>query len=102
MPVLPSQRHEAFAQSRGKSADEAYALGRYSANRKNAWRSKVDQPNGNAADRAEWSDADRLRGHRGKAPAYVHRCNLTARRAATHRRSTDVPVLVAAPSPPST
>ena len=70
MPVLKSARHESFAQAlaQGKSADEAYAAAGYRANRKNAWRLKtkedvrnrVAELQGKAADKAEWTAADRL------------------------------------------
>jgi hypothetical protein len=45
MPVLPNQRHESFAQAlaQGKTADEAYALAGYKANRGNAATLKAKQ-----------------------------------------------------------
>lgn len=71
MPVLLNPRHEAFAQAlaKGKTADEAYAKAGYRANRKNAWRLKTNEDvrgrvaelTGNAAQKAEWTAADRLR-----------------------------------------
>jgi phage terminase small subunit len=71
MPVLPNQRHEAFAQAlaKGKSADEAYQLAGYAENRGNAARLKanerirkrVEDILGRMADKAEWTAADRLR-----------------------------------------
>ncbi len=71
MPILPNPRHEAFAQAlaKGKTADEAYAQAGYAPNRKNAWRLKTNEDvrgrvadlTGNAADKAEWTAADRLR-----------------------------------------
>lgn len=50
MPVLPNQRHEAFAQAlaKGKSADEAYQLAGFKANRGNASTLKANQ---NVSDR---------------------------------------------------
>lgn len=72
MPVLPNQRHEAFAQAiaKGKSADEAYQLAGYAENRGNAARLKanerirkrVEDILGRVADKAEWTAADRLKG----------------------------------------
>lgn len=45
MPVLPNQRHEAFAQAlaKGKTADEAYALAGFKPNRGNAATLKAKQ-----------------------------------------------------------
>lgn len=45
MPVLPNQRHEAFAQAlaKGKTADEAYALAGFKPNRGNATTLKAKQ-----------------------------------------------------------
>lgn len=63
MPALENARHEAFAQSlaKGKTADEAYVLAGYKANRGNATRLKANESVGKrvselterAADRAE-------------------------------------------------
>jgi phage terminase small subunit len=71
MASLENSRHEAFAQAlaKGKSAYEAYTQAGYTANRKNAWRLKtnedvrgrVSELTGNAADKAEWTAADRLK-----------------------------------------
>ncbi len=71
MPVLPNQRHEAFAQAlaKGKSADEAYAEAGFKANRGNASRLKandsilkrVTELSARSAEKAEWDAADRLR-----------------------------------------
>ena len=70
MPILQNQRHESFAQAlaQGKTADEAYAQAGYKPNRKNAWRLKTNEDiaarvaelGAKAADKAEWSAADRL------------------------------------------
>lgn len=70
MPILPNQRHEAFAQAlaKGKTADEAYALAGYRANRGNATRmnanesirTRVQELQAKAAEKAEWTVADRL------------------------------------------
>lgn len=70
MPVLSNQRHESFAQAlaKGKTADEAYAQAGYRPNRKNAWRLKTNEGiaarvaelSAKAAEKAEWSAADRL------------------------------------------
>lgn len=45
MPVLPNARHEAFAQAlaKGKSADEAYQLAGFKANRGNASRLNANE-----------------------------------------------------------
>lgn len=45
MSVLPNARHEAFAQAlaKGKTADEAYKLAGFSANRGNATRLKANE-----------------------------------------------------------
>src|SRR5690606_2363866 len=71
MPVLPNPRHESFAQAlaKGKTADEAYALAGYKPNRGNAATLKANQSildrvaelQQRAADKAEWTAADRLR-----------------------------------------
>jgi phage terminase small subunit len=71
MPVLRNARHEAFAQAvaKGKTADEAYALAGYAANRGNAARlnandsirKRVRELQDRVAEKAEWSAADRLR-----------------------------------------
>jgi len=71
MPVLPNPRHESFAQAlaKGKSADEAYALAGYKPHRGNASTLRANQNvlervahlQGRAAQRAEWTAADRLR-----------------------------------------
>ncbi|MAN77792.1 MAG: hypothetical protein CML24_11515 [Rhizobiales bacterium] len=71
MPILPNQRHESFAQAlaQGKTADEAYAQAGYKPNRKNAWRLKTNEDvatrvaelSVKAAEKAEWSAADRLK-----------------------------------------
>lgn len=71
MPALKNAKHEAFAQGllKGLSADEAYAQAGYKANRGNAATLKANQSisdrvaelqNG-AAEKAEWTAADRLR-----------------------------------------
>jgi phage terminase small subunit len=72
MPVLQNPRHEAFAQAlaKGKSADEAYAQAGYRPSRHNASRlttndnvrKRVTELQARAADKAEWSAADRLKG----------------------------------------
>lgn len=71
MPVLPNQRHEAFAQARaqGKSADEAYQQAGFRAHRGNAHRlstnesirRRVAEIVGRVSEKAEWSAADRLK-----------------------------------------
>lgn len=71
MPVLPNQRHEAFAQAlaKGKTADEAYTLAGFKPNRGNATRLKanesirkrVEELQGKVAEKAAWSAADRLK-----------------------------------------
>ncbi|RDE07724.1 hypothetical protein [Pelagibacterium lacus] len=70
MPILPNPRHESFAQAlaKGKTADDAYAQAGYRPNRKNAWRLKTNEDiaarvaelGAKAAEKAEWSAADRL------------------------------------------
>lgn len=70
MAVLKNARHEAFAQAlaKGKTADEAYAEAPYKPNRGNAARLKanesirkrVQEIVGRAAEKAEWTAADRL------------------------------------------
>lgn len=71
MPVLKNARHERFAQelAKGKTADEAYQLAGFKANRGNAATLKANQSvkdrvaeiTDNIAEKAEWSAADRLR-----------------------------------------
>jgi hypothetical protein len=71
MPVLRNAKHEAFAQhlAAKKTADEAYALAGFSPNRGNAARLKandsirkrVRELQERAADKAEWTAADRLK-----------------------------------------
>lgn len=75
MPVLPNQRHEAFAQARaqGKTADEAYQLAGFRAHRGNAHRlstnesikRRVVEIVGRVAEKAEWTAADRLKALKG-------------------------------------
>lgn len=72
MAVLPSPRHESFAQARaqGKSADEAYQQAGFRPHRGNAHRlstnesikRRVAEIVGKVSDKAEWTAADRLRG----------------------------------------
>lgn len=71
MPVLSNPRHEAFAQAlaKGKTADEAYAQAGYRPHRGNASTLRANQNvlerltelQGRAAQKAEWSAADRLK-----------------------------------------
>jgi len=70
MPILPNARHESFAQAlaKGKTADEAYVLAGFKANRGNAARlnanesirNRVQELQAKAAEKAEWTAADRL------------------------------------------
>jgi len=70
MPILPNPRHESFAQhlAKGKTADEAYVLAGFKANRGNAARLKANESiaarvaelQSKAAEKAEWTAADRL------------------------------------------
>lgn len=70
MPVLKNARHEKFAQERfkGKTIDEAYVAAGFKENRGNAARlnanesirKRIDELTANAAEKAEWSAADRL------------------------------------------
>lgn len=70
MPILPNPRHESFAQAlaKGKTADEAYALAGFKPHRSNASRlsandnirARVAELQSRAADKAEWTVADRL------------------------------------------
>jgi phage terminase small subunit len=70
MPVLKNARHEKFAQAlaKGKTADEAYQVAGFRPNRGNATTLKanqsiskrVDELAARAAEKAEWSAADRL------------------------------------------
>lgn len=71
MPPLKNNRHEAFARglAGGLSADEAYAKAGFKANRGNACRLKADESvaarvaelSERAAEKAEWTAADRLK-----------------------------------------
>lgn len=71
MPILPNPRHEKFAQAlaKGKTADEAYQEAGYKPNRGNAATLKANQSisdrvaelQAGAADKAEWTAADRLK-----------------------------------------
>lgn len=71
MPVLKNARHEAFAQAlaKGMSRDAAYAEAGYKPHRQAAHRlltnvdvrARVDELQGAAAEKAEWTAADRLR-----------------------------------------
>lgn len=71
MPALKNARHERFSQelAKGKTADEAYQLAGYAENRGNATRLKanesvlrrVDELKERAAEKAEWTAADRLK-----------------------------------------
>lgn len=71
MPVLKNARHEAFSQAlaKGMTADAAYVEAGYKPSRKNAFRLKtnegvrarVEELGGRAAEKAEWSAADRLK-----------------------------------------
>jgi phage terminase small subunit len=75
MPVLKNARHEAFAQAiaSGKTADEAYALAGYRPDRGHASRlaangsirARIEAIKAKAADKAEWSAADRLKALKG-------------------------------------
>ncbi len=70
MPILPNQRHEAFAQAlaKGNSASEAYIAAGYKDSRSAASRlstnvniaARVVELQGKAAEKAEWTAADRL------------------------------------------
>lgn len=70
MPVLKNARHERMAQalSKGKTADEAYALAGFKPHRSNAARmsandsirARVDELLSRVAEKAEWTAADRL------------------------------------------
>jgi phage terminase small subunit len=70
MPVLKNARHESMAQAlaKGKTADEAYALAGYKPDRGNASRltandsirARVEEIKARAAEKAEWTAADRL------------------------------------------
>lgn len=70
MPVLKNARHEAFAQalSTGMSRDQAYAKAGFKPHRQNAHRlmtkddiqRRVEELTEKAADKAEWTAADRL------------------------------------------
>lgn len=70
MPILPNPRHGSFAQAlaKGKTADEAYALAGFKPHRSNASRlsandnirARVAELQSRAADKAEWTVADRL------------------------------------------
>lgn len=71
MPVLPNPRHESFAQAlaKGKSATEAYAQAGYRPNQPSASRllsnvmvaARVEELQAKAAEKAEWTAADRLK-----------------------------------------
>lgn len=70
MPALKNARHERFAQelAKGETADAAYVTAGYRANRGNATvlkakqsvRKRVEELQGRAAEKAEWTAADRL------------------------------------------
>lgn len=70
MPVLKNARHETFAQglAKGLTSDEAYAAAGFTPNRGNATRMKANESiqkrvaeiTSKAAEKAEWSAADRL------------------------------------------
>lgn len=70
MPVLKNARHETFAQglAKGLTADDAYAAAGFTPNRGNATRMKANESirkrvaeiASKAAEKAEWSAADRL------------------------------------------
>lgn len=70
MPVLKNARHETFAQglAKGLTADEAYVSAGYKPDRGHASRlaangnirARVDEIKSRAAEKAEWSAADRL------------------------------------------
>lgn len=71
MPALSNTRHEAFAQAlaKGMTRDEAYETAGYAPNRQNAYRlitnddvrTRVEELQGRAAEKAEWTAADRLK-----------------------------------------
>ncbi|WP_417702336.1 terminase small subunit [Pseudophaeobacter sp.] len=70
MPILPNPRHESFAQAlaKGKSAADAYVDAGYKPSRSAASRlstnvnvqRRVSELQGKAAEKAEWSAAERL------------------------------------------
>ena len=88
MPVLPNQRHEAFAQAlaKGKTADEAYTLAGFKPNRGNATRLKandsirkrVDELQQKVAEKAGWSAAERMKSLQAIHDAQVEKDPRTA------------------------
>ena len=70
MPALKNARHERFAQelAKGETADAAYVAAGFKANRGNAAtlkanqsvKDRVEELQGRAAEKAEWTAADRL------------------------------------------
>jgi hypothetical protein len=85
MPVLPNPRHEAFAQAlaKGKSATEAYTQAGYKVSAKTAAEAgsrlsrnvkveaRVTELQTKAAEKAEWTAADRLKSLKGILDATV-------------------------------